>query len=130
MKQIKVVAAIIHDGENRILATQRGYGEWKGWWEFPGGKIEVGETKEEALEIAQIIESFIGRYIKELPLRFNSFAEIIFVSPNVCSSTYLVTSKSNLISLSSYKSKNSSSLFANNNVVIFLIVANGIYILS
>ncbi len=49
MKQIKVVAAIIHDGENRILATQRGYGEWKGWWEFPGGKVESDETHEDAL---------------------------------------------------------------------------------
>lgn len=48
MKQIEVVAAVIHDG-NRILATQRGYGEWKDWWEFPGGKMEPGETQEEAL---------------------------------------------------------------------------------
>ena len=43
-----VVAAVIrHDG--RIFATQRGYGEWKDWWEFPGGKIEPGESAEEAL---------------------------------------------------------------------------------
>jgi 8-oxo-dGTP diphosphatase len=49
MKQIEVVAAIIHDDEGRIFATQRGYGEWKDWWEFPGGKIEAGETPEEAL---------------------------------------------------------------------------------
>lgn len=35
MKQINVVAAVIRNTENRILATQRGYGEWKGWWEFP-----------------------------------------------------------------------------------------------
>ena len=49
MKQIEVVAAIIHDGEGRIFATQRGYGEWKDWWEFPGGKMEAGETPEEAL---------------------------------------------------------------------------------
>ena len=48
MKQIKVVAAIIQK-EGRIFATQRGYGEWKDWWEFPGGKMEVGETPEEAL---------------------------------------------------------------------------------
>ena len=48
MKTINVVAAlIVHDG--RILATQRGYGEWKGWWEFPGGKIEPGETPVDAL---------------------------------------------------------------------------------
>ena len=49
MKQIEVVAAIIHDAEGRLFATQRGYGEWKDWWEFPGGKMEAGETPEEAL---------------------------------------------------------------------------------
>ena len=47
-KQIEVVAAVILH-EDRIFATQRGYSEWKDWWEFPGGKIEVGETPEEAL---------------------------------------------------------------------------------
>ena len=49
MKQIEVVAAIIRKGD-RILATQRGYGEWQDWWEFPGGKMEAGETPEEALK--------------------------------------------------------------------------------
>ena len=49
MKQIEVVAAIIRK-EDKIFATQRGYGEWKDWWEFPGGKIEAGETAEEALK--------------------------------------------------------------------------------
>ena len=48
MKQIEVVAAIIRKGD-KIFATQRGYGEWQDWWEFPGGKMEVGETPEEAL---------------------------------------------------------------------------------
>ncbi len=48
MKTIEVVAAIVQDGE-RIFATQRGYGEFKDGWEFPGGKIEAGETKEAAL---------------------------------------------------------------------------------
>ena len=48
MKQIEVVAAIIRKGD-KVFATQRGYGEWKDWWEFPGGKMEVGETPEEAL---------------------------------------------------------------------------------
>ena len=47
-KTIRVVAAIIRDGD-KIFATQRGYGEFKGGWEFPGGKIEAGETPEEAL---------------------------------------------------------------------------------
>ena len=49
MKQIVVSAAIIRK-ENRIFATQRGYGEWKDWWEFPGGKIEPDETPENALK--------------------------------------------------------------------------------
>lgn len=49
MNHIEVVAAIIRK-ENKIFATQRGYGEWKDWWEFPGGKIEQGETPEEALK--------------------------------------------------------------------------------
>jgi 8-oxo-dGTP diphosphatase len=48
MKQIEVVAAIICNG-GKIFATQRGYGEWKDWWEFPGGKIDEGESPEEAL---------------------------------------------------------------------------------
>ena len=61
MKQIEVVAAIIHDAEGRIFATQRGYGEWEGWWEFPGGKIEAGERAEEALrrEIWEELETRI-----------------------------------------------------------------------
>ena len=50
MKTIEVVAAIIFDEQGRIFATQRGYGEWKDWWEFPGGKIEAGETPEQALK--------------------------------------------------------------------------------
>lgn len=49
MKQIEVVAAIIQK-DDRIFATQRGYGDFKDWWEFPGGKMEIGETPEEALK--------------------------------------------------------------------------------
>ncbi len=53
MRSIKVVAAIIRslneNGEPVVFATQRGYGEYKGWWEFPGGKIEPEETPQEAL---------------------------------------------------------------------------------
>lgn len=48
-KQIEVVAAIITDGK-KIFATQRGYGEFKDGWEFPGGKIEQGETPKQALQ--------------------------------------------------------------------------------
>lgn len=48
LKYVRVVAAVIRDN-GKIFATARGYGEFKGWWEFPGGKIEKGETPEEAL---------------------------------------------------------------------------------
>ena len=59
-KQIKVVAAIIKQND-MIFATQRGYGDYKDWWEFPGGKIESGETPEEALirEIKEELDTII-----------------------------------------------------------------------
>ena len=61
MKNIKVVAAIIIDN-NKIFATQRGYGDFKDGWEFPGGKIEKGETPEEALirEIKEELDTTIN----------------------------------------------------------------------
>ena len=49
MKSIEVVAAIIRK-EDKIFVTQRGYGEWKDWWEFPGGKMEPGESPQDALK--------------------------------------------------------------------------------
>lgn len=58
MKTIRVVAAVIkavnESGEPVIFATQRGYGEFQGGWEFPGGKIEVGESPQEALRLSLI----------------------------------------------------------------------------
>lgn len=65
MKTIRVVAAVICDDINKptkIFATARGYGEFKGGWEFPGGKIEVGETPENALirEIKEELETDIS----------------------------------------------------------------------
>lgn len=64
MKQIEVVAAIIHDEEGRIFATQRGYGDYKDGWEFPGGKMEPGETPEEALK-REIWEELETRIVVE-----------------------------------------------------------------
>ena len=60
MKSIRVVAAVIRDND-RIFATQRGYGNYKGWWEFPGGKIEAGETPKEALkrEIREELDTLV-----------------------------------------------------------------------
>lgn len=61
MKTIKVVAAAIIDN-NKVFATQRGYGQFKDKWEFPGGKIEVGESPEDALirEIREELDSLIS----------------------------------------------------------------------
>jgi 8-oxo-dGTP diphosphatase len=60
MKTIRVVAAIIRDGD-RIFATQRGYGDFKDGWEFPGGKIEEGESPEKAIvrEIKEELDAII-----------------------------------------------------------------------
>lgn len=60
-KVVKVVAAIIRNGD-KIFATQRGYGEFKGGWEFPGGKVEEGETPQEALrrEILEELDTEIA----------------------------------------------------------------------
>ena len=60
MKTIRVVAAIIID-DGKVFATQRGYGDFKGGWEFPGGKIDVGETPEEALvrEIKEELDTVV-----------------------------------------------------------------------
>ena len=77
MKQIEVVAAIIHDDEGRIFATQRGYGEWKDFWEFPGGKRESGESPEDALkrEIWEELETRIGidRLVQTVEWDYPSF---------------------------------------------------------
>ena len=66
MKIIKVVAAIIKK-DNKYFVTQRGYGDYKDWWEFPGGKIEEGETPEQALirEIKEELDAdiLIDKYL-------------------------------------------------------------------
>ena len=76
MKTVRVVAAVIRDGD-RIFATARGYGEYKGWWEFPGGKIEAGETPEEALvrEIREELDTEIrvGELIDTIEYDYPAF---------------------------------------------------------
>ena len=76
MKTIKVVAALILN-KGRIFATQRGYGEWCGWWEFPGGKQELGETPEEALvrEIREELatEISVDRFVTTVEWDYPSF---------------------------------------------------------
>ena len=75
-RKIEVVAAVIHDG-GRILATQRGYGEFKDKWEFPGGKIEPGETPQQALvrEIKEELDTEIevGDYLETVEYDYPSF---------------------------------------------------------
>lgn len=76
MKTIRVVAAVILS-EGKIFATQRGYGEFKGGWEFPGGKIEDGETPEVALkrEISEELETKIrvGEMIDTIEYDYPNF---------------------------------------------------------
>ena len=64
MKTIEVVAAIIHDADGRIFATQRGYGDMKDGWEFPGGKVESGESPEDALK-REILEELDTKIVVE-----------------------------------------------------------------
>ncbi len=76
MKTVRVTAAvIIRDG--RIFATQRGYGDYKDWWEFPGGKIEPGESPEQALK-REILEELateiaVGRKIMTVEYDYPTF---------------------------------------------------------
>lgn len=76
MKTIEVVAAIIRDGD-KILATQRGYGEFKDGWEFPGGKIEEGETPKQALlrEIKEELDTLIevGELLDTVEYDYSNF---------------------------------------------------------
>ena len=80
LKYIRVVAAVIRgekDGTDKIFATERGYGAFKGWWEFPGGKIEPGETPEQALvrEIREelTVEIRVGDLIHTIEYDYDTF---------------------------------------------------------
>lgn len=76
MKTVKVVAAIIRDG-NKVFATQRGYGDYKDGWEFPGGKVEPGETAQQALvrEIKEELDTDIavGDYLTTIEYDYPTF---------------------------------------------------------
>ena len=76
MKTVRVVAAVIRDN-NRIFATQRGYGDLKGGWEFPGGKIEKGETPQVALkrEICEELDTeiLVGELIDTIEFDYPTF---------------------------------------------------------
>ena len=76
MKHIEVVAAIIHQ-DNQIFATQRGYGDFKDGWEFPGGKVEPGETPEAALvrEIREelAVEISVGELLTTVEYDYPNF---------------------------------------------------------
>lgn len=86
MKEIKVVAAIIQK-ENKILATKRGYGEFINMWEFPGGKIEPGETKKQALvrEIKEElnVEINVDKFAIDIEYQYPNF--YLFMSCFMCS---------------------------------------------
>ncbi len=75
-KTLRVVAAVIKDG-NRIFATARGYGEFKGLWEFPGGKIEKDETSQQALmrEIKEelTVDINVGNLIQTIEYDYPTF---------------------------------------------------------
>lgn len=77
MKAIEVVAAVIRRGDGKVFATQRGYGEYKDKWEFPGGKMEAGETPEEALrrEIREELDTEIAvdRFITTVEMDYEHF---------------------------------------------------------
>ena len=75
-KTIRVVAALIREGD-KVFATQRGYGDYKDWWEFPGGKIEPGESPEVALarEIREELaaEIYVDQYLMTVEYDYPEF---------------------------------------------------------
>lgn len=112
MKQIEVVAAILHK-DGAYLATQRGYGEFEGMWEFPGGKIEQGETPEIALkrEIQEElnVDIVIEKYFCTISYNYTSFHLIMHC--------YLCGIKSGEIKLQEHRSAKWLSIDAIDDVV-------------
>ncbi len=101
MKTIKVVAAVIHKN-GKIFATQRGYGDYKDYWEFPGGKIEPGETGEQAIvrEIQEELATVIA------PERFLTTVEYDYPAFHLsmdCFLCHVVTGKLELLEHESAK---------------------------
>ena len=101
MKTIKVVAAVIHK-DGKIFATQRGYGDYKDYWEFPGGKIEPGETSEQAIvrEIQEELATVIA------PDRFLTTVEYDYPAFHLsmdCFLCHVVTGKLELLEHESAK---------------------------
>ena len=98
-KRIEVVAAVIEDG-GRIFATQRGYGEFKDMWEFPGGKMEAGESREEALrrEIREELDTEIavGKLLCTVEYDYPSF--------HLTMHCYLCTVASGVLTLKEHES--------------------------
>ena len=99
MKTVRVAAAVIH-AEGRVFATQRGYGPYKDWWEFPGGKIEQGETPEQALvrEIREELDTEIavGSLIARVEYDYPDF--------HLSMSCYLCTVRSGSLTLKEHES--------------------------
>ena len=91
MKNIRVSAAVIHDGSS-IFATERGYGEWKGKWEFPGGKREEGENGEdtvkreimEELETRIEVEDFLCTVAAQKPVKFSRNTLSCYIFQKLC----------------------------------------------
>lgn len=77
LKRKIVVAAAVFVKDDKILAAQRGYGKWEGWWEFPGGKVESGEVPEETLrrEIREEMDAEIeiGRFLETIEYEYEEF---------------------------------------------------------
>ena len=99
MKTVRVAAAIIREGD-RIFATQRGYGPYKDGWEFPGGKIEPGETPEQALarEIREELDTdvIVGNKVAQVEYDYPEF--------HLSMGCYLCTVRSGQLTLKEHES--------------------------